>query len=61
MARDSERMNALVLDGFVPMQFTYAHVTTGPSWVLDQLRTALRPSPPECACVTATDVGRRKR
>ena len=38
LAHDTERMNALVLDGFRPMQFTYAHVTTGPDWVLDQLR-----------------------
>ncbi len=41
LARDTERMNALVLDGFRPMQFTDAHVTTWPDWVLDQLRAAL--------------------
>ena len=30
MARDVERLNALVLDGFRPMQFTYDQVTADP-------------------------------
>ena len=41
LARDAARMNALVLDGFAPMQFTYAHVTTEPEWVIEQTRQAL--------------------
>jgi very-short-patch-repair endonuclease len=41
MARDTARMNALVLDGFAPMQFTYDQVTADPEWVLDQTRLAL--------------------
>ena len=34
-------MNALVLDGFAPMQFTYDHVTVEPDWVIEQTRQAL--------------------
>jgi hypothetical protein len=45
MARDAARMNALVLDGLLPMQFTYGQVTTDPHWVLTQVRTALHPAP----------------
>ena len=41
MARDVARINALVLDGFAPMQFTYVHVTAEPAWVMDQVRLAL--------------------
>jgi hypothetical protein len=41
LSSDAERMNALVLDGFAPMQFTYDQVTTEPDWVLDQTRRAL--------------------
>jgi hypothetical protein len=41
MARDTARMNALVLDGFAPMQFTYDQVTADPDWVLEQTRLAL--------------------
>jgi hypothetical protein len=41
MARDAARLNALVLDGFVPMQFTYDQVVTDWLWVLDQVRAAL--------------------
>jgi hypothetical protein len=41
LSRDAERMNALVLDGFAPMQFTYDQVTADPDWVLDQTRRAL--------------------
>lgn len=39
--RDAVRLNALVLDGLVPMQFTYDHVTVEPEWVLSQVETAL--------------------
>jgi hypothetical protein len=42
LARDAERLNALVLDGLRPIQFTYDHVTLQPEWVIDQVRTALR-------------------
>jgi len=41
MARDAERMNALVLDGLRPMQFTYDQVTAESPWVVAQLRAAL--------------------
>lgn len=41
MARDAARSNALLLDGYLPLQFTYAQVTTEESAVLAQLRTAL--------------------
>ncbi len=42
MQRDAERMNQLVLDGFVVLQFTYLHITEEPGWVIDEIRTALR-------------------
>ena len=42
MARDAERLNALILDGFRQMQFTYDQVTVEAEWVLDQVRAALR-------------------
>ncbi len=41
LTRDAARMNALVLDGFVPMQFTYDHVTVESEWVIEQTRHAL--------------------
>ncbi|MBA3289584.1 MAG: hypothetical protein H0U21_16485 [Acidimicrobiia bacterium] len=41
MACDAERMNALVLDGLRPMQFTYDQVTAESPWVVAQLRHAL--------------------
>jgi hypothetical protein len=41
MARDVARMNALVLDGFAPIQFTYDHVTADPEWVIAQTTQAL--------------------
>jgi len=41
MGRDAERLNALVLDGFAPMQFTYDQIVTEPAWVLTQVRAAL--------------------
>jgi hypothetical protein len=41
LARDAERMNALVLDGLLPMQFSYDQVTRDPEWVIAQTREAL--------------------
>jgi very-short-patch-repair endonuclease len=41
LSRDSSRINALVLDGFAPMQFTYDQVTVDPDWVIAQTRQAL--------------------
>jgi hypothetical protein len=34
-------MNALLIGGFVPLQFTYDQVTASPAEVLDQTRRAL--------------------
>jgi hypothetical protein len=42
LAQDAERMNALVLDGFAPMQFTYDQVTIDTEWVIAQTRRALQ-------------------
>ena len=41
MSRDAARLNALVLDGFAPMQFTYDQVVTAWPWVLTQVHAAL--------------------
>ncbi len=41
MSRDAVRMNALVADGYHPVQFTYAHVVAEPTYVIDATRTAL--------------------
>ncbi|MGI9029721.1 MAG: hypothetical protein ACR2HP_07015 [Ilumatobacteraceae bacterium] len=41
MSRDAARFNTLVLDGFVPLQFTHHHVTLEPEWVLTQVTAAL--------------------
>ena len=41
MARDAARFNALVLDGFLPLQFTHAQVTLDADWVLAQVTAAL--------------------
>jgi hypothetical protein len=41
--RDAERVNALVLQGYVVLQFTYDHVVAEPGWVVEQVRTALGP------------------
>jgi hypothetical protein len=41
LARDAERLNALVLDGFVPLQFTYDQVTLDAAGVVALLRRAL--------------------
>jgi hypothetical protein len=42
MSRDAERLNALVLDGFTPFQFTYEQVVTEPARVLATVDLALR-------------------
>lgn len=42
LTRDAERLNALVLDGFAPMQFSYDQVTGNPAWVMAQTHLALR-------------------
>ncbi len=43
MSRDAERLNALVLDGRQPLQFTYDQVTTDAAGVITLLRAALQP------------------
>jgi hypothetical protein len=43
MADDARRLNALQLDGYIVVQFTYDHVTTELDWVLDTTRRALTP------------------
>ena len=44
MSRDAARLNALVLDGFEPYQFTYEQVVGDPQAVLSTLSIALRRS-----------------
>jgi very-short-patch-repair endonuclease len=49
IATDAERMNQLILAGFVCLQFTYEHVTVKPEYVVTEVSRALRPylaSPP---------------
>lgn len=41
LTRDTERMSALVLDGFAPFQFTYQHLVSSPARVVDTVRGAL--------------------
>jgi hypothetical protein len=41
LRRDAVRMNALVLDGFLPLQFTTAQLIEEPSWVFETIRLAL--------------------
>lgn len=41
MSRDADRLNALVLDGFVPFQFTYDQVVADTEHVLATVRLAL--------------------
>jgi hypothetical protein len=41
LSRDAERINALVMAGKRPIQFTYEHVTLEPDWVAEQVREAL--------------------
>ncbi|MGH9133258.1 MAG: hypothetical protein ACRDZZ_04920 [Ilumatobacteraceae bacterium] len=42
MTRDAQRLNALILDGFWPIQFTYDQVTNEPVEVVATTRHALR-------------------
>ena len=47
LRRDVERMNALVLDGYLPLQFTTAQLIEDPAWVFGNIRTGLAsPSAP---------------
>ena len=41
MTRDAERLNALLLDGYWPVQFTYDQVTNDPNYVVSTVRQAL--------------------
>ncbi|MDQ3469003.1 MAG: type IV toxin-antitoxin system AbiEi family antitoxin domain-containing protein [Actinomycetota bacterium] len=41
LANDSRRLNALILDGFLPYQFTYEQVVAGPDGVIASVRAAL--------------------
>jgi hypothetical protein len=41
LARDAERMNALIADGFTPYQFAYRQVIDDPDLVIATLRRAL--------------------
>ncbi len=43
LQRDTQRLNALITDGFRPYQFTYADVVDQPRDVIDQSRRALAP------------------
>lgn len=46
LSRDVERINTLVREGFIPLQFTYDHVTAQVDWVVGELRETLGlPSP----------------
>lgn len=40
-SRDAERINALVRGGFVPLQFTYDHVTLEEDWVATEVAAGL--------------------
>ncbi len=42
MRRDAERLNALILDGFAPYQFTYDQVVNTPEDVCVTLHLAVR-------------------
>ena len=41
MSRDAERQNALILDGLLPVQFTYDQVTLDPDGTIDTVRRTL--------------------
>ena len=41
MSQDAERQNALILDGFLPIQFTYDQVTLDPDGTIDTVRRTL--------------------
>ena len=43
MSRDAERLNALAVRGYVPLQFTYRQVTTAPRQVMRATKDALLP------------------
>ncbi|MEO6123413.1 MAG: hypothetical protein ABIR32_06855 [Ilumatobacteraceae bacterium] len=45
MQRDAERLNQLILEGYLPLQFTYLHITESPRWVVEQVQTALAKDP----------------
>jgi very-short-patch-repair endonuclease len=42
MARDAERTNALLADGFAPFQFTYAQIVADPTAIMSTVTSALR-------------------
>lgn len=44
LARDAERINAMVIHGKRPLQFTYDHITLEGGWVTDQVIEALGPA-----------------
>lgn len=41
LQRDVERLNALLLDGFLPMQFTYEQIVSAPDQVVEDVRHGL--------------------
>jgi very-short-patch-repair endonuclease len=57
MRRDADRLNALVLDGLRPYQFTYDHVVLEPDRMIDDLRQALCVSdqPPDSVVLADTN------
>ncbi len=44
LQRDTDRMNQMILDGLVPFQFTYDHITLAPDSSIDLVVEALRRS-----------------
>lgn len=42
MAIDLSRANALVLAGYLPLQFTYSQIVEQPEMVVETVRTALK-------------------
>ena len=42
MSIDAERANRLVLDGFIPLQFTYSQIVEEPDAMLATIREALQ-------------------
>jgi hypothetical protein len=53
LSRDAERLNALVRNGLLPIQFTYDHVTLEEAWVASEVRAML--------CVSEHDADGRVR
>lgn len=41
LRRDVVRMNALILDGYAPLQFTTAQLIEEPAWIFESIRIAL--------------------